>query len=261
MTDTPDITSRQNAGDISPRIYIGTSGYSYRHWWDGVFYPRDVPQKKWLEFYTRRFDTVEINVSFYRLPKKATFEGWYRRSPEGFGFAIKGNRFITHIKKLRGCHEALKRFFEHILGLRDKLSIILWQLPPRLTVDAQILDEFCNLLSRLGEGIRNTFEFRDESWFSAEIYTLLRKYNYSLCIAHSPKFPLIEEITADFVYLRLHGGRVFYNTNYTHEELSDFASKINKWRSECKDVYAYFNNDAYGYATKNAAKLKEILGY
>ena len=125
---------RGRAGRLEPflvMIFIGTSGYNYPHWWNGVFYPSDLPQKKWLEFYTEYFSTVELNVSFYRLPKKEVFEGWYKRTPKKFVFAVKGSRFITHIKRLKDCREPLSLLFDHASSLKEKLGVVLWQLPPR----------------------------------------------------------------------------------------------------------------------------------
>ena len=123
-------------------ILIGTSGYNYPHWWNGVFYPSDLPQRKWLEYYAEYFDTVELNVSFYRLPKKEVFEGWYKRTPKHFLFAVKGSRFITHIKRLKDCRDPLSLLFEHASPLKEKLGVVLWQLPPRFKFQKERLEEF-----------------------------------------------------------------------------------------------------------------------
>jgi len=244
-----------------PRVFVGTSGYTYRHWWDGVFYPRTLPQKEWLEFYSQFFDTVELNVSFYRLPNRNTFEGWYQRTPGRFHFSAKGSRFITHIKRLRDCAEPLGVFFDHALGLKEKLNVILWQLPPTFKVNLSRLKEFCSLLTEVSAShpVRQAFEFRDESWFCPDVYRLLREHNFSLCVAHSSTLPYVERATADFVYVRFHGGESLYGSNYSEGELRDWSKRITGWLGEGLDVYSYFNNDAFGFAVKNALALRGLL--
>jgi len=246
---------------MASKVFIGTSGYSYLHWWDGVFYPSHLPQRKWLEFYAQSFNTVELNVSFYRLPKKATFEGWHRRTPEDFVFAIKGSRFITHVKKLKDCQEPLKLFLENASGLKEKLGVILWQLPPGLHLDRERLRDFCRLLcgNEISRGIRQAFEFRHPSWFCREIYDLLQEHNFSLCIAHSQRWPCQGVVTAPFVYLRFHGGTVLYGSNYSDGELEEWSSKAQRWLDEGRTIYAYFNNDAHGFAVQNALSFRRLL--
>ncbi|MDI6689116.1 MAG: DUF72 domain-containing protein [Actinomycetota bacterium] len=243
------------------KVFVGTSGYNYLHWWNGVFYPPDVPQRKWLEFYAQHFDTVELNVSFYRLPKRKVFEGWRNRTPNNFIFAVKGSRFITHVKKLAGCEDPLKLFFDNASGLKEKLGIVLWQLPPGLHMNEERLEEFCGLLAQneIARNTRHAFEFRHKSWFCDEIYELLSKYNFSLCVAHSNRWPFVEISTADFVYLRFHGGEILYGSNYSDGELKGWSSEAKKWLHEGRDIYAYFNNDAYGFAVYNALKLRELI--
>jgi uncharacterized protein YecE (DUF72 family) len=240
-------------------LFVGTSGYSYQHWRNGVFYPKGTPQSRWLEFYAEHFETVELNVSFYRLPKKETFAKWYERSPADFRFAVKGSRFITHIKKLKNCEEPLHLFADHAGELKEKLGVILWQLPPNFKADGERLEAFVGLLAspEVAPGARHVFEFREKSWFQADILELLKRHKFSLCIAHSPEFPYCEEETADFVYLRFHGGEVLYGGDYSDEELRRWSRKIRSWLKSPKDVYAYFNNDAHGYAVKNALTLKK----
>jgi len=244
-----------------PRILVGTSGYNYRHWWNGVFYPSTLPQKGWLEFYSQFFDTVELNVSFYRLPNRKTFEGWYQRTPGYFLFSVKGSRFITHIKRLKDCREPLEAFFDHAQGLRKKLSVMLWQLPPKFTKNLERLQEFCSLLRDISASnpVRQVFEFRDKSWFCPELYWLLNEHNFCLCLAHSSILPSVEMTTADFVYIRFHGGESLYGSNYSEGELRDWSKRIGEWLKEDLDVYSYFNNDAFGFAVKNASALKELL--
>jgi uncharacterized protein YecE (DUF72 family) len=246
---------------MAGRVIVGTSGYNYRHWSDGVFYPAGVPQRRWLEHYAQFFTTVELNVTFYRLPKKTTFEGWYKRTSSDFTFAVKGSRFITHVKKLKDCEEPLKTFFDNASELKEKMGVVLWQLPPNLKANIQKLKSFSSLLAKspFSKKTRHVFEFRHETWFCEEVYDLLKKHNFSLCIAHSDRWPCVEEITADFVYLRFHGGQILYGSNYSDEELLEWTNKGKSWLSQDKDIYAYFNNDAYGFAIKNALTFRNLL--
>jgi uncharacterized protein YecE (DUF72 family) len=259
-------------------FYIGTSGYSYGHW-RGVFYPPDLPQSKWLEYYCRFFNTVELNVTFYRLPLASTFRSWRKRSPEDFVFVLKGSRFITHIKKLGDCKEPLELFLERAEEIGEKGRVILWQLPPRFKFDGEKLKNFCELLSSHPKAKRylHAFEFRDKSWFCQEVYDILRGHNFSLALADWPFILETEgkpqevgiikyrtqkitvEETADFLYIRRNGAVALYASNYSDEELERDARYIKEWLRAGKDVYVYFNNDAYGYAVKNALYLKKLL--
>ncbi len=242
-------------------IRIGTSGYNYPHWWNGVFYPSDLPQKNWLEFYAGQLDTVELNVSFYRLPAKEVFQGWHRRTPKQFLFGLKGSRYITHMKRLKECREPLTLLLEHASPLREKLGAVLWQLPPRFGFQKERLEEFCVLLSTLprSKSIRHVFEFRDESWFCREAIQILEEFKFALCIAHGSGLPYVETVTSEFIYLRLHGGQVLYGSNYSDQELKQWTVKIRGWEKEGKMVFVYFNNDAYGFAIKNALMLKKLV--
>ncbi len=241
------------------RIYIGTSGYNYKHWADGVFYPKGLPQNKWLEHYVNFFNCVEMNVTFYRLLPKKTFDSWRKKTPKDFAFIVKGSRFITHIKRLKDIKEPLERFLENTQGLKNKLNAILWQFPSNFHLNQQRLKDFLKLLNKRVTNTRQVFEFRNESWFCDEIYRVLKNYNFSLCIAHSSHWPVKEIITSDYVYLRFHGGEVLYGSEYSEKELKSWAEKTKKWIREKKDVYAFFNNDAYGFAVKNALRLKELI--
>ena len=242
-------------------VFIGTSGYNYPHWWNNVFYPSDLPQKKWLEFYAQSFNTVELNVSFYRLPTKEVFQSWYKRTPKKFSFSVKGSRFITHIKRLKDCREPLSLLLDHASPLKEKLGSMLWQLPPRFRFQKERLEQFCVLLSTLPRAklFRHAFEFRDESWFCQEAFRMLEESNFALCMAHGSGLPLIETATSDFVYLRLHGGEVLYGSNYSDKELKQWAEKVRNWRRKRKIIFVYFNNDAYGFAIKNALLLKKMI--
>lgn len=244
------------------KIYIGTSGYSYPHW-RGIFYPQDLSESKWLEYYSKFFSTVELNVTFYRLPQESAFLSWYKRTHEDFLFAVKGSRFITHVKKLKDVKESLKLFFSRAKILKEKLGVVLWQFPESFQYQVSSvkkLEDFLKTLSHVTKSmsLRHAFEFRHESWFYEEIYDLLRKYNSALVIADSNRWPQTEEITADFIYIRFHGGKSLYSSEYSKKELESWAKKIKKWVLK-RNVFIYFNNDAYGFAVKNAEQLKRIL--
>ncbi len=243
------------------RLHVGTSGYSYRHWSGGVFYPPKLNQKEWLTYYGNSFNTVEINSTFYGLPSKEVFRNWYDRTPSDFRFAIKGSRYITHLKKLGVDPESMTLLGDHASGLGEKLDIVLWQLPENLKADTGLLDEFCGLIVTTTGlfKIRHAFEFRNESWFNDGIYDILAGHSFSLCIAHSSIWPCVEQTTADYVYFRFHGGQALYSSRYSDEELACWAGRIRRYLDDGKDVYAYFNNDAYGYAIQNALRLKELV--
>lgn len=232
---------------------IGTSGWTYPHW-KVVFYPEELPSSRWLDFYTKQFDTVELNASFYRQPTHTTFENWKNKTPSGFVWSVKANRYITHLKKLRNVKDSLKRFYEAASGLDGKLGVILFQLPPSFRSDRDVFAEFITLLPPT---YRVAFEFRHASWLCKEIYELLRENNAAFCISDTAgRYPYAEELTADFVYLRLHGSRILYGSDYSEDELSAWAVKIRNWG---KSAYVYFDNDYMGYAVQNALRLKEIL--
>lgn len=244
------------------RFYIGTSGFSYPHWGNGIFYPKDLPQRKWFEYYCSHFNSIELNVSFYRLPKKEVFVSWHQKAGDNFVFSVKGSRFITHIKRLKDCGEAVKVFFEAISGLKwevgDRTSkyVILWQLPPSLKQDLSRLESFLKLLP---QDFRQAFEFRHESWFNNKTWEILRKYDVAVVFQDWPDWPITREVTADFVYVRFHCNRDLYSSEYTEEELKACAKRIGKHLKEGRDAYVYFNNDAQGFATTNALRLKELV--
>ncbi|MBC7345545.1 MAG: DUF72 domain-containing protein, partial [Clostridia bacterium] len=166
-----------------PELLVGTSGYNYRHWGQGVFYPPGLSSHRWLEYYAQHFGAVELNVTFYRLPEPKTFAGWHRRTPNDFRFVVKGSRLITHVRRLKGVEDALAVFFQNASALGDKLSCALWQLPPRFPQDVGLLAQFIRQLPR---SCRHSIEFRDESWLTEEVYELLREAGISLCLADRP---------------------------------------------------------------------------
>lgn len=244
-----------------PKIFTGTSGFSYKHWGGGTFYPENLTPNRWLQYYAQDFNTVELNVSFYRTPKESTYKKWRQETPRDFTFALKGSRFITHLRKLVADSFSLDRFLEPAGVLQEKLNIVLWQLPANFRANKERLENFCRLLKNhpMASKIRHSFEFRHPSWFAEEIYHVLRKYNSALCIAHSNRWPCQETTTADFVYLRFHGGQALYSSNYQALELKVWAEKCQAWLKQNLDIYAYFNNDAGGFAVENAKTLKTML--
>jgi uncharacterized protein YecE (DUF72 family) len=238
------------------KIYIGTSGWHYKHWF-GTFYPAGTGAKHQFEYYTKHFDTVEINNSFYKLPPKEVFKEWYKNSPKKFLFVIKANRFITHNLKLTRPKEPLARLFNSILALKEKLGPILFQLPPKWKVNADRLKEF---LEALPSGHRYVFEFRNETWYNEAVYRLLEEYNAAFCIYELAGHISPIKVTADFVYVRLHGPSPNkYQGSYTRASLKKWARQCIEWQSQKKDVYVYFDNDQKGYAAFNALTLKTSL--
>lgn len=236
--------------------FIGTSGWHYDHWRE-LFYPEGLTKAKWLEFYSQHFKTVEINNSFYRLPSERAFTSWYEASPPGFVFAVKVSRFITHIKRLKNAEEPLRTFLARAGFLRNKLGPLLYQLPPGMKCDENVLRAF---LEALPSGYQHTFEFRNESWLDGKIFAILRQYNVGLCVFDMPGFTCPVMATADFAYFRFHGSSGLYWSCYSDEELRVWAAKIKEISRDLKAVYVYFNNDAQAYAVYNAMSLAQFLG-
>ncbi len=210
-----------------------------------------------LPFYWERFDTVELNNSFYHLPKQTALECWRDTTPEGFCFAAKGSRFLTHMKKLKDPEQGLLRFFEAIEVLQHKLGPILWQLPPNWALDYERLAHFIGCLPRYH---RYSFEFRNATWNTPEIYELLRRNNMAYCAFHLAGVQSPVEITADFAYVRLHGPGGKYQGSYDDAALAAWAGRIQEWAQDLKAVYVYFDNDEAGYAAHDALRLKAMLG-
>ena len=237
------------------KAFIGTSGFSYKHWGNGVFYPQGFPPREWFNFYASQFDTVEINSTFYRLPKIEVFEGWYKKAPKDFVFVLKGSRFISHVKKFKDPKEPWEVFYQRAKTLKEKLGPILFQTPPSWKRNVKRLEGFLEIVPGT---VRFAFEFRHPSWFDEEVYGVLKRFNACLCFVSSPDWPTAEILTADFVYVRFHGEEKLYASNYSDEKLKKWAEKFKKWLKKGKDVYAYFNNDALGYAPQNARTLRNF---
>jgi uncharacterized protein YecE (DUF72 family) len=238
-------------------VRIGCSGWNYPHWRERV-YPKGLPAHRWLAHYAELFDTVEVNNTFYRLPRRDSVAAWVAESPPGFLFAVKASRFLTHMKRLTDMGQGVRRFYERIEPLVEspKLGPVLWQLPENFHRDDERL---AGALERLPPG-RHCFEFRHPSWFCAEVYSLLRAHGVALVIGDHPQRPFqTHELTAEWTFIRFHHGSRGRGGNYSERELEEWARRIEEWRAAV-DVYAYFNNDWMGYAVKNGLWLRERLG-
>lgn len=239
----------------SPNIYIGTSGWHYKDW-RGPFYPAGMQQRDYLDFYLQFFRTVEINNSFYRLPSPETFTAWNRAVPEDFIFSVKASRFITHMKKLKDPQQSLQRFMQQVVFLKEKLGPILFQLPPLWKLDLARLKDF---LQALPPYYRYTFEFRHPEWYHEKVYELLRDHHAAFCIYELARHTSPMEITADFVYVRLHGPGEKYQGSYPVPVLREWAEKAFEWQEKGKEVFIYFDNDQFAYAALNARTLKGMI--
>ena len=242
----------------SKPVHIGCSGWVYPHWRE-LFYPKGVPQRAWLSYYAEHFDTVEINNTFYRLPKPTAVEGWAEHSPPGFTFAVKVSRYMTHIKRLTMVETGMKRFYEPLEPLTGsgKLGPLLWQFPENFHRDTERL---AGALRELPPG-RHAFEFRHESWFTDDVYGLLREHGAALVIGdEASRWVSTPHVrTADWTYIRFHHGSRGRHGNYSAAEIGRWARRIAQWRRDT-EIYAYFNNDREGYAIRNARLLKKELG-
>jgi uncharacterized protein YecE (DUF72 family) len=236
-------------------IHIGTSGWNYPHW-KRSFYPEELAQERWLAYYAERLGSVEINNSFYQLPSEQTFSAWKQQVPPGFVFAVKASRYITHMKKLKDPADSLGLFLGRIAALGEKLGPVLFQLPPRWRRNAERLSAF---VGQLPSPLAAAFEFRDPSWFHPETYEVLARHGAAFCIYHLAGQTSPKEVTADFVYVRLHGPGAAYAGEYDTAALSGWAGALSAWQRQGKAVYCYFDNDQRGYAAANALRLAQML--
>jgi uncharacterized protein YecE (DUF72 family) len=237
-------------------IRIGCSGWNYQTWRES-FYPKGLPASRWLEHYASVFDTVEVNTTFYRLARRDAVERWVRQTPEGFCFAIKASRYLTHMKRLTDLDRGVQRLYEPLepLARAGRFGPMLWQLPPNFHRNDERLAQ---ALNRLPPG-RHAFEFRHPSWFCDEVYELLRRHGAALTIGDRPEVDFqTHEITADFTYVRFHYGHRGRRGNYSDSELRDWARRIVGW-GRSVDVYGYFNNDWEVFAPRNAQALRRMV--
>lgn len=236
-------------------IHIGTSGWHYKHW-RGAFYPEKLPASKWLEFYTQRFDTVELNSTFYRLPLETGLDTWRETTPKGFIFAAKGSRFITHMKKLKDPEPAIEKYFDRVERLGRKLGPIVFQTPPWWEANLERLEAF---LAALPRGHRYAFELRNPTWHTPEVCRILRRHDAAFCIFEIAGFHSPIEITADHTYVRLHGPGGAYQGSYPAATLRAWSDRIRAWERDLRAIYIYFDNDQAAYAVQNALELKSAV--
>ena len=243
-------------GSNVSKIHVGCSGWVYKHW-RGLLYPEGLPQKRWFERYAEDFDTVEINASFYRVPLASTFEGWRNKAPPGFRYAVKVNRFITHMKKLLDCEQPLKDFIALVRPLGQTLGPLLYQLPPSLHKDLPRLDAF---LQRLPDDLEQVVEFRHKSWYDDDVLALLDRFGIGF-VAHdlkgleSPRWA-----SGRTAYVRFHGAGGKYWGRYSDEALLGWTDWCLQQARHGRSVWCYFNNDIHGHAIEDARTLKSMVG-
>lgn len=244
---------------VSARFRIGTSGWQYDHWRD-TFYPKDLPKARWFEYYAGVFDTVEVNNSFYRQPKEGTWASWRDEAPAGFRYAVKANRYITHMKRFKDPEDPIKRFLHGAELLGSKLGPLLFQAPPDFEKDERNFERLEAFLACLPRRHTNVLEFRDDSWFKDETFEMLRRHGVALCVHDAPGLHCPVTATASAVYVRMHGGEKGYAGNYDEAALQGWAERLKGLPSGVEEVWVYFNNDLEGHAPHNALRLREILG-
>lgn len=249
----------------SKKYYIGTSGWAYAGW-GKIFYPEKLASKDRLKYYSKFFNTAEVNYSFYHLPRPKTYEKWHDETPKNFVFALKLSRYITHIKKLKAVKSATNKFLKNAEHLKEKLGPILVQFPANFKADKKRLENFLKILVK---DKKFAFEFRHKTWFCKNIYKLLNKYNATLCIADSARYPKsninirspddLYIPTTNFLYFRFHGPRELFASKYSLKELQKWVKIVKELARGKKEVYIYFNNDFGGYAVENAKQIRNLL--
>jgi uncharacterized protein YecE (DUF72 family) len=244
-----------HASVLNAPVRIGCSGWMYKHW-RGLFYPEGLPVKRWFEYYADEFDTVEINNSFYRLPKPETFEAWREQAPAGFCYAMKANRYLTQAKKLKDCEEPIERMMASFKALKPALGPILYQLPPRFRINLERLESFLKLTPK---DVTNVFEFREPSWYTDETFALLERHGASFCAHDMPGSKSPNITIGPVAYLRFHGGEGKYWGRYSDECLRDWADWIVAQAREDRPVWAYFNNDMEAHAIHDAQTLRAMV--
>ncbi len=240
---------------MSNRVRVGTSGWEYRHW-AGSFYPKDVPKNRWFEFYAGQFDTVELNNSFYRLPAAETFEGWSRRAPDRFVFAVKASRYLTHVRRLNDPAEPLERLWTRARRLGDHLGPVLYQLPPRWRPNHERLTTF---LAAVPHDHPQAIEIRDGRWYGPRLRQELEEAGIALCLHDMSGSATRPVRVGPFVYVRFHGSGAKYGGRYSSQRLAAWATRMSEWASEGCRVWAYFNNDIGGHAFRDADRLRTFL--
>jgi len=250
--------------ELNRSIRVGCSGWQYKHW-RGDFYPADLTTAQWFAHYAKTFDTVEINNSFYRWPAPETFAKWREQAPRDFLYAVKASRFLTHMKKLKDPEEPLDRTFESVSELGPKLGPILYQLPPRWPLNLERFEHFLRTLRGAAAGFKvgayQTIEFREPSWYTDEVFALLRKYKVALCLHDMHGSATGKIVVGPFIYVRYHFGTQKYGGRYEDRRLDEWADWLASRIGEGLRVFAYFNNDTGGHAPRDAVRLRDrILG-
>jgi uncharacterized protein YecE (DUF72 family) len=236
-------------------IFVGTSGWTYADW-QGTFYPENVKGPDRLVYYAGKFNTVEVNSTFYRIPYGTMIKAWNQKLGPGFHLVVKGSRAVTHLKKLKDCQEPLQVFLDRVLQL-NRLQVILWQLPPSLHKDVKLFDSF---LSQLPKQVRHAVEFRHKSWWDKEVVEVLSKHDSAFVSLSHPQLPDMVYPTTDFLYLRFHGlGKNLYQYNYSDDELTKAAIVVTSHLAG-RTLYAFFNNDYHAFAPTNAETFRQMLG-
>ena len=241
---------------MSDRAHIGCSGWQYRHW-RGDFYPEKLAQRRWFEHYASVFATVELNTSFYHLPRPETFDKWRHQAPPGFRYAVKASRFITHMKKLKECDEPLDTFLTRARRLEHALGPILYQLPPRWPFDRERLESFISILPK---DLTHVFEFREPSWMEEQVLGLLDEHGISYCAHDMTGMTAPRAATGPIAYVRFHGGTGKYRGRYADEVLLGWSDWLAEQARHGRDVWAYFNNDIGGAAIHDALTLRAMVG-
>ncbi len=236
----------------SAAVRVGCSGWQYKHW-KGDFYPADLPQTGWLEYYARHFDTVEVNNSFYRLPAEGRFTNWKARTPAAFLFGVKASRFLTHMKKLKDPEEPVERLFSRARELQGKLGPVLYQLPRQLPKN---LERLAGFLAVLPPRVKHAIEFRESSWYDEEVMRLLRRHHVAICLHDMPGSTPPRLLTARFAYIRFHGATGRYTGGYPRQVLEQWADWL---AASGHPAFVYFNNDVGGHAPRDARTLIELL--
>ena len=237
-------------------IRIGCSGWVYKHW-RGLFYPEGLPQTRWFARYAEEFDTVEINNSFYHLPKPATFEKWRDQAPPGFCYAVKANRYLTQAKKLKDCEEPMERMMAAVEHLGDRLGPMLYQLPPNMKINLERLESFLKLIPR---DVVSVFEFREKSWYVQDTYELLDRYGAGFCVHDMAGSKTKRVAVGPIVYVRFHGGVGKYWGRYSDKALLGWTDWLVEQAGKGRNCWCYFNNDIHGHAIEDARTLKSMVG-
>lgn len=239
------------------QLFIGTSGWNYDHWKDGFY--QGIKRNDWLRYYAEQFPAVEVNATFYRLQKADTLARWRDATPEAFRFTIKGNRYLTHNKKLTDPADSVAIEREHARPLGNKLAVVLWQLPGNLEKHIERLEGFCRALAGWPEA-RHAVEFRHASWFDEETQHCLAAHGVANCLSDAADWPMWSAVASDLVYVRLHGHTRTYASAYGTGNLRNWAESIRQWQREHRQVHVYFDNDAEGAAPRDALKLAKLVG-